>query len=216
MFSEWILELFAKACLMPKPIDYDARDLEELLDQLEWSADTDHQQISVQEILTAVGTRSFGPLLLLVGALIASPLSGIPVFPSVVAMIVLLVSLQMLMGRTHFWLPAWLLHRTVARDKMATAVRWLRPPARFIDYFIRPRLLMFVKGAVAKSTTALLCLVVSSVMPLLELIPFSASLAGVVLTAFGLSLVARDGLLAIVAYMTAGATLWLAIQGLIM
>lgn len=200
---------------MSKPIDHDARDLEELLDQLEWSADTDHQQISVEEILTAVGTRSFGPLLLLVGALIASPLSGIPTFPSVVAVVVLLVSLQMLMGRAHFWLPAWLLHRTVARDKMATAVRWLRPPARFIDHFIRPRLLMFVKGPVAKSTTALLCLVISSVMPLLELIPFSSSLAGVVLTAFGLSLVARDGLLALVAYMTAGATLWLAIQGLI-
>lgn len=201
---------------MSKPIDHDARDLEELLDQLDWSADTDHRKISVEEILTAVGARSFGPLLLLVGALIASPLSGIPTFPSVIAIIVILVSLQMLMGRAYFWLPAWLLHRTVPREKMATAVRWLRPPARFIDRFIRPRLFIFVKGPVAKSAIALLCLIISSAMPLLELIPFSSSLAGVVLTAFGLSLVSRDGALALIAYMIAGATVWLAIQGFLM
>lgn len=201
---------------MSKPIDCDARDIEELLDQLEWSADTDHQQVSVEEIITAVGSRSFGPLLLLAGVLIASPLSGIPTFPSVIAIIVLLVSLQMLMGRAHFWLPAWVLHRAVPRKKMATAIRWLRRPARFIDHFIRPRLLIFVKAPVAISTIALLCLIISFTMPLLELIPFSSSLAGAVLTAFGLALVARDGLLALIAYMTAGATLWLVIQGFLM
>lgn len=200
---------------MIQPIDHEARDLEELLDQLGRSADTDHKQISVKEVITAVGTRSFGPLLMLVGVLIASPLSGIPSFPSIVAVIVLMVSLQLLMGRKHFWLPAWLLRRTVPREKMAAAVRWLRPSARFIDYFIRPRLTPLVKGAVATRITALLCVVISSVMPLLEFIPFSSSLAGVVLMAFGLSLVSRDGLLALIAYFVSMATLWIGFEGFI-
>lgn len=199
---------------MGNPIDHDPRDLEELLDQLGWSADTDHKQVTVEDIITAVGTRSFGPLLLLVGVLIASPLSGIPTFPSIVGIIVLLVSLQMLMGRKYFWLPSWLLHRSVPREKMATAVKWSRPPARFIDRFIRPRLHILVRGPVATRITALICLVIASGMPLLEFIPFSASLAGGVLATFGLALVSGDGLLALIAYMTAGATFWLGIQGL--
>lgn len=201
---------------MAQPIEHEVRDLEELLDQLAWSADTDHTQISVQEIITAVGTRSFGPLLMLVGALIASPLSGIPMFPSITAAIVLLVSVQLLLGKRYFWLPSWLLRRTVPREKMATAVRWLRPSARFIDRLIRPRLVLLVKGSVATRIAALLCLVIASVMPLLEFIPFSSSLAGVVLTAFGLSLVSRDGLLALVAYLAAGATLWIGFEGFIL
>lgn len=201
---------------MAQPIDHEPKDLEELLDQLEWSADTHHTRISVEEIITAVGTRSFGPLLLLVGVLIASPLSGIPTFPSITAFIVLLVSLQLLMGKKHFWLPAWLLRRTVPRGKMATAVRWLRPSARFIDRFIRPRLIIFVKGPVTTRITALLCLMIASVMPLLEFIPFSSSLAGVVLAAFGLALVSRDGLLALIAFAAAGATLWIGFEGFVL
>lgn len=197
------------------PIDHEPHDLEELLDQLSWSADTDHPRISVEEIITAVGTRSFGPLLLLVGVLIASPLSGIPTFPTINALVVLLVSSQLLMGRKHFWLPAWLLHRSVPRDKMATAIRWLRPPARFIDRFIRPRLIILVKGPVTTRITATLCLIIASVMPLLEFIPFSSSLAGVVLAAFGLALISRDGLLALIAFTTAGGTLWIGVQGFV-
>src|SRR5690554_1175193 len=117
---------------MKDPTGHDANNLEEVLDQIEWSADTDHQQIMVEEIISAVGTRSFAPLLVLVGIMIASPLSGIPLFPSLTAIIVLLISAQMLIGKKHFWLPAWLLRRTVPQDKMTTAVKWLRPPARFV------------------------------------------------------------------------------------
>lgn len=201
---------------MSESMDHDARNIEELLDQIESSADTDHQQVSVEEIIATIGTRAFGPLLLLVGILIASPLSGIPIFPSLIAIIVLLVSLQILIGKTQFWLPAWLLHRTVAREKMVSTVRWLRPPARFIDHLIKPRLLMFAKGPVAKSTTALICLIVALSMPLLEFIPFSSSLAGGVLAAFGLSLVSRDGLLALIAYLAAGVIFLFAIQQFLM
>lgn len=201
---------------MTEPPGHDPHDLEELLDQLAWSANTHQTRISVDEILTAVGTRSFGPLLLLVGMLIASPLSGIPGFPTINAVIVLLVSSQLLMGRKHFWLPDWLLRRTVPQGKMATAVRWLRPSARFIDRFIRPRLILFVKGPAPTRITALLCLIIASVMPLLEFIPFSSSLAGVVLAAFGLALVSRDGLLALIAFAAAGATLWIGLEGFLL
>ncbi len=40
-----------------EPIDHDASNLEELLAQLDWAADTDHRKITVAEILIAVGVR---------------------------------------------------------------------------------------------------------------------------------------------------------------
>lgn len=199
---------------MAKYVDHEIRNLEELLDHLESAADTDHCRITVEEIISAVGSRSFAPLLLMVGVLIASPLSGIPLFPTISAIIVVLVSAQMLAGRDHFWLPPWLLRRTVPRERMRSATRWLRPTARFIDSLLRPRLALLVVGP-ATAIIASLCLVIAAGMPVLELIPFSSSLAGTTLAMFGLALVSRDGLLAFIAYVTAGATLWLVIYGLV-
>ena len=37
-------------------------------------------------------------------------------------------------------------------------------------------------------------------MPVMEVVPFSANLAGIALTAFGLAVIAHDGLLALVAF----------------
>ncbi len=74
---------------------------------------------------------------------------------------------------------------------------------------------MLVKGPAA-TIIALLSLIIAAGMPFLEFIPFSSSLAGITLAAFGLSLVSSDGLLALIAYITAGATLWLSIYGLIL
>lgn len=200
---------------MSEPSEHDARNLEELLSQIDWAANTDHRQITVAEILVAVGARSFAPILLLAGALIASPLSGIPGFPTAMAILIFLVSIQMLVGRRYFWLPSWLLHRNVPQRKMAATVQWLWRPARFIDHFVRPRLTGLVKGAGAR-IIALLSLLIASSMPFLELIPFSSSLAGVILTAFGLSLVSSDGLLALIAYIMTGVTLWLSVFTLIL
>lgn len=199
---------------MPESFDHDATDLEQLLDQLDSAVDSPHREITVEEIVTAVGTRSFAPLLLLVGLLIASPLSGIPVFPSITALIVILISLQLLAGRRHFWLPSWLLIRSVPRNKIASSIKWLRPPARFIDRFIKPRLTFLVKGP-AMRIIAVLCLLMAAGMPLLEFIPFSSSLAGAALAAFGLSLVSGDGLLGLIAYSAAAATFGVVLYGVV-
>ena len=43
------------------------------------------------------------------------------------------------------------------------------------------------------------CVIIALILPLLEFIPFSANLAGIALTMFGLALIARDGYLALFA-----------------
>lgn len=178
-----------------------ARDLEELLAQIATAVHSEHSRVTLGDILESVGTRSFAPLLMLTGTLLVSPLSGIPLFPSTMAFIVLLASLQMLVGRPHFWLPRWLLMRTLERESLLRVLDWLKTPCAFIDRYLRPRLVYLVRGP-SQVVIALVCLVLAALMPIMELMPFSSSVAGFALCAFGLALVAHDGLMVLLAYAT--------------
>lgn len=170
-------------------------------------------KVSVGDIIHVVGDRSFAPLLMLVGMLLVSPLSGVPTFPSMVAGIVLLVTSQMLLGRRHFWLPARLLNVQVSRDKLKTALRWLQPPARFVDRITRPRLTLLVRGP-SIYIIAVICLSIAVLLPVMELILFSSSVAGAVLLMFGVALVSRDGLLALLGYGATAITVWVILSAL--
>ena len=59
---------------------------------------------------------------------------------------------------------------------------------------------------------ATVCVLIAAAMPAMEVVPLTANGAGAALTAFGLSLIAHDGLLAIVAFaftaITIGATIY--------
>lgn len=172
--------------------------LEELLDQIEDAAK--EQQVTMEAVMHMVGRRSFGPLLLAAGLITLAPVIGdIPGVPTLIGLFVFLIAGQLLIGQDHFWLPGWLLKRSIGRDKLCKALKWLRPPARFIDRFLRSRLPFLVHGG-ARYVIAIICLGIALCMPLMEVVPFSANAAGAVLFAFGLALIANDGIVALLAY----------------
>lgn len=187
--------------------------LDELLDRV-CAAAEGSDWVSFGAIMETVGNRSFGPLLLLAGAIIFSPLSGIPGTPTLIAAFVLLVSGQLLFGRKHFWLPGKLLKRSIARPLLVKAVQWLRPVARFVDRLIRARLQQFV-GRIGVYVIAGTCCVIALGLPVMEVVPFSATAAGAALTAFGLAMIARDGLLALIAFALTGGVFGLIVKSLL-
>lgn len=178
--------------------------LEQLLDQLELVAEN-QERVSFGNLIQVAGRRSFGTLLLIVGVILASPLSGIPGMATTMAIFVLLIAVQLLVGRRHFWMPRWLLRRSVKRHQLLRALGWLRAPARFIDSFLRPRLTWLVHST-GTYFIALICVLLAMIMPTMELVPFSATAAGFTLALFGLALVAHDGLLVIIAFAITGAS----------
>lgn len=181
--------------------------LEQLLDQIADAEQKNNRQVTLEAILSKIGRRSFGPLLLLAGLITMTPLVGdIPGVPTLMAIIVALSAVQLLFGRDYFWFPNWLLKRSVSSNKVHRAVEWLRKPARFTDRFLRQRMTVFAKGK-ANYAIAIICLTIAAAMPLMELVPFSANGAGIALTAFGLALIARDGLWSLVAIVSILATL---------
>lgn len=174
--------------------------LENRLDRIGEKADgTD--RIDLGEIIEALQDVSFGSLLLLAGLVTLAPLVGdIPGVPTTMGALVILISAQLLVGRKTIWLPGWMRHRSVKTSHLEKALKWLRPVARTIDRVLRPRLEIFVRG-VGTYVIAILSLLVGAAMPAMEFIPFSANLAGVVLTGFGLALAVCDGLLALVVFL---------------
>lgn len=188
--------------------------LEQLLDRIE-DAVTSRSEVSLGAILRMVGRRSFGPLLLLAGLIAVAPLIGdIPGVPTTVGIFVVLISGQMLLQREHFWIPRWLLERSVSKDTLCKTLGWLKGPARRIDRVVRPRLTFFTHR-VGASSVAAVCTGIGAVMPTMEVVPFAANGAGAALTAFGLSLIAHDGVLAILAFLVTAVTIGLTLRALL-
>ena len=175
----------------------DITTLQQLLDRLDQAATG--ERVDVECMMEAVGRSSFGALLLLGGLVTLSPLDIIPGIPTLIALAVLIVCVQLVAGRRHFWLPAWVLRRSITCRRFRRALTWLRKPARFADRLVRPRLIALTTDAAIKVIAAG-CIVVALAMPVMEVVPFSANLAGIALTAFGLAVIANDGFLALAAF----------------
>ncbi|MBL8771332.1 MAG: exopolysaccharide biosynthesis protein [Phenylobacterium sp.] len=183
-------------------------DLEDVLDALHRSAKDEGAKVSVDEILATFGRRSFGPLLLLCGLLGMTPVSGIPSVPSILAVITVLIAGQMVFGREAIWIPRFIAKLSVAADKIEKAVRVSRKPARWVDKVVRPRL-HALTSPLADRLVAAACVLVALAVPPLELVPFAAFIPSLAIFTFGLGLVARDGLVVLVALLLSAAALGL-------
>ena len=176
----------------------DPANIAQLLDRLEAVA-ANRSHVSIGEMMDAIGRRTFGPVVLLVGLILVTPLSGVPGIPTLMGLLTLLTLGQVLLGRKRFWLPAWLVKRKVSQRKLLQGLKLLRPAAGKIDRLIRPRLALLVKGP-GLYVMALGCMVIAVVIPATEVVPFSSSIAGVALVLFGLTMISKDGLLALFAW----------------
>ncbi|MGY2464015.1 exopolysaccharide biosynthesis protein [Vreelandella sulfidaeris] len=173
-----------------------------------------NDQVSIGMVVESIGSRSFGPLLMLIGITLFSPLSGVPGMSIFMASFVLLVAVQMLFGRKQFWLPHYILNRSVEHGKLQKVLDWLNKPARGIDRVLKPRLTFLVRNGGSYAIAAI-CVVVGLFMPFMELVPFSSSAAGLALLALGLSLVVHDGVLVLLALVIFGATFTLIVINLL-
>jgi hypothetical protein len=189
------------------------QNLNEMLDLMQETAE-DRQQVAFDDVVEAVGAGSFGPLLLLCGLIIVAPVVGdLPGVPTLMGFVVFLISAQQLLGRERFWFPAWIRRRSVRAVTIEKLAGRSRTPARFVDRYVCRRMDCLVSGP-AIAVIAGVSLLIALATPLMELVPLSANGAGVILTAFGLALIARDGVLAIAGFALTVATTSLIVIGL--
>lgn len=185
-----------------------ASDLEAVLGELQRAAKCNGAKVSVGEIVETFGKRSFGPLLLLTGLLGMTPVAAIPTAPSLIALITVLIAGQLLFGRESIWLPRFLEKLSVKSERVAKAAHVAQRPVHVADRIVRPRL-KALTTPVADRVVALACVLVAVCVPPLEFLPFVAFVPSLAIFAFGLGLVARDGLLVLIALSISAAVLGL-------
>src|SRR5690606_24790035 len=118
--------------------------------------------------------------------------------PSLIGIMVMIVSAQVALGRRQVWLPQRLARATLRGDRVQKALGFGRPAARVVDKVVRRRLAFATEG-VGLRLAALACLLTAITMPPLEVLPFAATGAGAVIAAFGLAITVHDGVLMLAA-----------------
>jgi hypothetical protein len=181
-----------------------------LLDQIR-SAGLSPETLTVADIRERLGRRSFGPLLLFSGLVLLTPLAGLPLLPGLFGLVIMLTAGQMLLGWRELWLPEFVLHRSLTRHNVERFDAAARRVARFVDRFVRPRWHYLTEPPFAL-VIAGLCFFMGLLLLPLEFIPFTSSIPGLPVAAFGLALMTRDGLFVIVG-LTASAAIFAAIAG---
>lgn len=167
------------------------------------------ERVSVRNIVAKLGERSFAPLLLLPAMILVSPISSIPGMPTFGALVIFLVTIQMLLGRRHLWLPGFLARRTIDTRRLDQAISWLRRPAGWIDRHVHRRF-SYLSLRPFSHVALLTCLAVTLVMPLMEFVPALATVAATAITLFAIGLLTFDGVFIIAGYAFIGLGLALA------
>jgi hypothetical protein len=174
-----------------------------LIHQLEECCAQHGERIAMKHLLQAVGRRSFGPFLLLLGLIGLAPISNIPGVVAVVVALDILVIGEILIGMDHIWIPRFLARRTIATSKLKRGLKALRKPAKFVDRFVEPRLAWLTQGP-ALYALAVVCMMVALALPFIEIIPFAGIVPNAALVCFGLAFTAHDGLWAILGLIIVG------------
>lgn len=159
--------------------------------------------ITVGDGVRRFGMSGFETLLLVPAILLVSPLSGIPLFSTFCGVVIFLIAAQGALGRQHLWLPDRVMRQELTSDQIRRATRSLRWVADKLDRITRQRLHHLV-GRPARRLVLGLCAVVAPLFPVLEFIPFSASILGGAISLFALALLARDGLMVIAGFLVLG------------
>ena len=177
-----------------------------LVDDLE-KAGEGYDEVRVSDIVEAIGNDGLGAMILVPALIMITPASGIPGLSTAGAVIILLAAIQMAAGRDTIWLPDFIRRQKMARSKLDKAAKWIEPPARWVDKVTRRRMTMLVRRPLSL-LPLVICIGVACVVPVLEFIPFSASLAACAIAFFGLGFVAEDGLLVAIGLAIASCVGW--------
>ncbi|MFD1195289.1 exopolysaccharide biosynthesis protein [Seohaeicola saemankumensis] len=155
--------------------------------------------VTLRDILARIGTRSFAATLLVLGLLMVSPLSAIPFLPSLVAVVILLIAGQALIGRHHLWLPDVIMRRSISASKLARALDSLERPAAWIDAHRSGRWTALTQQPISL-LAYLVIIAVALTWPPLSLVPFSTTLSAVGLSLLAAGQTLRDGIFVMLGY----------------
>lgn len=182
---------------MPEP----AQVHEPLSEILRDVADSRQERISVSELTDRFGGRALGALLLIFALVCMLPLP--PGGTTIFGLPLVLLGPQLVIGKRAPWLPGALRRRTVATADLRTGLPRVMPWLQRVEAVSRPRL-AFLFGPIGERLIGVVCTLLAVVLILP--IPLGNILPAAAVTVLSLSLVQRDGALALAGHALAVAS----------
>ncbi|MEC7285565.1 MAG: exopolysaccharide biosynthesis protein [Pseudomonadota bacterium] len=168
--------------------------LYELLGKMQPRARQDKFEFA--EFWDVMEKRGFGPMLALPSFIACTPIGAIPGIPSLAGGTILLIALQILLGRRHPWLPQRVKQLNCDADQLRYIVEKVKPYAVRVDRFLVPRC-FFMRQPVFRSFIALCCAGCGLVMIPLELIPFMGLIPAFAVFIMAIGMATDDGAVAL-------------------
>lgn len=116
--------------------------------------------ITLDEILTALGSHGFGLLILVLALPNAIPGPIIPGFSVPFALGMIVIATQIAQGQGRPLLPAWLRRRPIRRDRFRRFVERADPVLRRLERWFKPRPARFLKRSTERPLALGLILIV--------------------------------------------------------
>ena len=155
--------------------------------------------VSVGDLLRAFGRPAFGPVLLVPSLIAILPVIGaLPGVSLSMAAMSVLLTVQMLFGRSVPWLPQKLRDISLPADKLDTAIDVARPWVKRLEKLFKPRW-TFLAEPPFRWLEALLANVLAAGMMIGALVPGGIVPPAVAMIVLALGLTTKDGLVVFVA-----------------
>jgi len=152
------------------------------------------EHINVEELMAALNSRGYGPLLIGPALITVLPTGAIPGVPAISALLIIFVSVQILFKKKQPWIPKRFKQASFSRKKFVSGLEKVKPYTQKIDSLFYPRMQFLVRHEI-QPLIALLCILMSICIIILGWIPFLAMLPASGILLLGLGLSAKDGLM---------------------
>lgn len=175
-------------------------------------------RVTFREVLTGLQHRAFGFTMLLFSLPCVLPMP--PGIPTVCGIALVLIALNLIMGRRRLWLPRAIADKSIARADLRRIVDRALPYLRRLERICRPRVAI-VTEPIGKVFVGLVVLVLG--LLLILPIPFLGNMPpGIATVVIAIGVAERDGVVvivgllgAVIAIAVASAAAWAAILGLV-
>ncbi len=128
-----------------KSPDEKPRALSALLEELAELANSRKEKVHLSTIIEVFHERGFGVLLFLLALPAALPIPALGI-NMIIALPILLLTVQQAMGRHTVWMPENIQKRTLKPKQITGFIKKARPIINFLEIFFKPRLAFITRG----------------------------------------------------------------------
>ncbi len=165
----------------------------------------DQGSISVGKFVEMLGDRSFALSMLIFSLPNSLPVPGIPGFSTITGIPILLIAVQIIIGRQSIWLPAMVADKEFQQATIAKIVTKALPIIVWLEKFIRPRYSV-MSNSIAERLIGFMVFLMAAILSL----PVVGGnfLPGFSISLMALALLEKDGIFVIFSVLFTAASIY--------